>query len=115
MLVEKHESWYNRRNELPEVTAVPAMMNVHRVAELAKIALTPGEETRLSAEMADILSFARQLELLDLQGVEQTQHILDITNVLRADAVRPCLSQETLLSAAPARVDAYIAVPRTVE
>lgn len=94
---------------------MPDLMNVRRVAELAKIDLTPEEEVRLSAEMADILAFARQLELLDLQDVEQTQHILGITNVLREDVVQPCLSQEAVLSAAPAREDAYIAVPRTVE
>ena len=94
---------------------MPDLMNVRRVAELAKIALMSEEEVRLSAEMADILTFARQLEQLDLQGVEQTQHILVITNVLREDTVRPCLSPEEVLSAAPARKETYIAVPRTVD
>lgn len=115
MLVKKGETWYNRHNETLEVTPVSEMMNVRRVAELAKIALTEAEEVRLSDEMAGILKFARQLQQLDVEDVPQTQHILDIANVLRADDVQPALEQETVLAAAPAREDAFIAVPRTVE
>lgn len=91
------------------------MMNVRRIAELSKLALTPEEEIRLSKEMAGILEFARQLQQLDVEGVPPTQHVLDMTNVLRADEVRPSLPHEAVLNAAPARADVYIAVPRTVE
>lgn len=115
MLVKKCETWYNRHNDMLEVTPVSETMNVRRVAELAKIALTAEEEVRLSGEMKGILEFARQLQQLDVERVPQTQHILDIANVLRADDVQPSLTQDAVLSAAPAREDAFIAVPRTVE
>lgn len=91
------------------------MMNVRRIAELSKLAFTPEEEIRLSKEMAGILDFARQLQQLDVEGVPPTQHVLDLTNVLRADEVCHSLPQEAILNAAPAREDVYIAVPRTVE
>lgn len=91
------------------------IMNVRRIAELSKLALTPEEEIRLSKEMAGILEFARQLQQLDVEGVPPTQHVLDLTNVLRTDESCPSLPQEDILSAAPAREDVYIAVPRTVE
>lgn len=91
------------------------IMNVRRIAELSKLALTPEEEIRLSKEMAGILEFARQLQQLDVEGVPPTQHVLDLTNVLRTDEICPSLPQEDILSAAPARADVYIAVPRTVE
>lgn len=90
-------------------------MNVRRIAELAKIELSAGEEARLSEEMAGILAMAGQLQALDLQGVAPTQHILPVVNVLRQDDAKPCLAQEEILSAAPARLDGCIAVPRTVE
>lgn len=91
------------------------MMSVRRIAELSKLAITQEEELRLAQEMAGILEFARQLQLLDMEGVPATQHALDLTNVLRTDEVQPSMSRETILAAAPARKDVYIAVPRTVE
>ena len=90
-------------------------MNVRRVAELAKLTLSSEEEVRLSADMVQILAFARQLQQLDLSGVPQTQHILDQMNVMREDEGQACLPQETVLDNAPSRADGYINVPRTVE
>ncbi len=90
-------------------------MNVRRVAELARLSLTPEEESRLSREMEGILTFAREIQQIDLTDVPQTRHILPISNVLRADEVRPGLARDTLLAAAPACEEACIAVPRTVE
>ncbi len=91
-------------------------MNVRRIAALAKIRNSPDEEVRLSAEMEDILAFARQLQQLDLTDVPQTQHILDRSNVLRDDVIGDSsLPQEAVLAASPSRDEAYITVPRTVE
>lgn len=90
-------------------------MNVRRVAELAKIALTGQEEVRLQAEMEEILMFARRLQAIDVQNVPETQHILPVVNVLRWDEACPSLPREQILAAAPAREDVFMAVPRTVE
>lgn len=94
---------------------MPDMMNVRRMAELSKLSLTEEEEFRLSREMEGILKFARQLQRLDVEGVPPTQHILDLTNVLRGDEIQLSMPQESILSAAPDREEAYISVPRTVE
>lgn len=94
---------------------MPDTMNVRRAAELAKIAITPEEERRLSCEMAEILALARQLQQVDMTDVPQTQHILPQVNVFRPDEVKEGLPQEAVLSAAPAKADEYIAVPRAVE
>ena len=94
---------------------VSEQMNVRRVAELAKLSITDAEEARLSAEMEEILRFARQIQQLDVAEVPQTQHIADRRNGMRADEVRPGMLQEEVLAAAPSRVDVYIPVPRTVE
>lgn len=90
-------------------------MNVRSLARLARLAFAPEEEERLGREMEDILAFARQLQDLDVAHVPPTQHVLELHTVLREDDVRPSLSREAILAAAPCRVDAYIAVPRTVE
>ncbi len=90
-------------------------INIRQIAALAKLSVTPAEEERLSREMEAILAFGRQLQELPLEGVPQTQHILDQHAVLRTDAVQPGLPSCAVLEAAPARLDEYIAVPRTVE
>lgn len=94
---------------------MPDQMNVRRVAELAKIALTSEEEARMSVDMEGILVLARQLQSLDTTDVPQTQHVLEIRNVFREDALQAPLAQSELLDAAPAKLECYIAVPRTVE
>ena len=90
-------------------------MNIRQVAELAKLSLTPHEEARMKAEMQGILALARQLQQLDLENIPATQHILPLVNVMREDVVQPSMEREQILSAAPARMDDFIAVPRTVE
>lgn len=90
-------------------------INVRRIAELARLSLTPEEENRLALEMESVVAFARDLQFADVTDVPQTQHILPIRNVLRPDEVRPGLSREAILAAASACEEDYIAVPRTVE
>ncbi len=94
---------------------MPENMNIRNVAALAKIALNPEEEARLAPEMERILVFARQLQAIGVDGVPPTQHVLPLCNVFRADDGQPCLSRDAILSAAPAREENCIAVPRTVE
>lgn len=91
------------------------MMNVRRIGELAKLALSESEEVRLAADMAGILAFARQLQSAGVDGAPQTQHILQTANVLRADVEQPSMPRKDVISAAPACAEEYIAVPRAVE
>ena len=90
-------------------------MNIRRIAEMAKLSVTAEEEKRLSGELEAILAFGRQLQETPLADVPQTQHILDRHTALRKDTVQPGLSAAAVLEAAPARLDEFIAVPRTVE
>lgn len=90
-------------------------MNVRRVAELARLYVSPDEEARLSAEMDGILALARQLQQLEVSDVPEMQHMMSLNNVFREDVPQPCLTKEVILNAAPARVDDLIAVPRAVE
>lgn len=90
-------------------------MNVRRVAELARLYVSPDEEARLSAEMEGILALARQLQQLEVSDVPEMQHMMSLNNVFREDVPQPCLTKEVILNAAPVRVDDLIAVPRAVE
>ena len=86
--------------------------DVEHVAQLARLALTEGEITSLTGELAAILDYAAEVSALDTEGVEPTAHPLPLVNVLRADDVRPCLERDEVLAAAPAVEDGRFRVPR---
>ncbi len=89
--------------------------DVKYVAHLARIALTPAEETKLSAQLAGILGYIEKLKEVDVTGVEPTAHAVPLVNVTRPDAVRPSLSNEDALRNAPAKANGLFIVPKIVE
>ena len=89
--------------------------NIKYVAHLARIALTPEEETKLSAQLGGVLSYIEKLRELDVSGVEPTAHAVPLANVTRPDATGDCLSQEEALKNAPASANGLFIVPKIVE
>ena len=90
-------------------------MTLRQTAELAKLALGPAEEARMTQEIAEILRFARQLSALDLTDVPVSAHVAPLCNVLRDDQPSPSLTREEVLGSAPAHTGDCIAVPRAVD
>jgi aspartyl-tRNA(Asn)/glutamyl-tRNA(Gln) amidotransferase subunit C len=90
---------------------------VRRIAALARLRLEPGEEARLAGELSAILDYVRQLESLDVSGVEPMTHALAAGEEarLRPDEVRPGLPPERALANAPAREGTCFKVPRIIE
>lgn len=89
--------------------------DVKYVAHLARISLTPVEETKLSAQLAGILGYIEKLKEVDVTGVEPTAHAVPLVNVTRPDEVRPSLSNEDALRNAPAKANGLFIVPKIVE
>lgn len=90
-------------------------IDVKYVAHLARISLTPDEETKLAAQLGGILGYIEKLKELDITGVEPTAHAVPLVNVTRADEVRPSLSHEDALRNAPAQAGGLFIVPKIVE
>lgn len=88
---------------------------IQTVANLARLNLTEGEKEKLTTEMAGILAYVDKLNELDTEGVEPTQHVLDISNVLREDVTGPSFPREKILANAPSREDGCFKVPKVVE
>jgi aspartyl-tRNA(Asn)/glutamyl-tRNA(Gln) amidotransferase subunit C len=89
---------------------------VRRIAALARLRLSPEEETRLAGELSAILDYVRQLEELDVSGVEPMTHALASGETpFREDAVVPGLSPDEALANAPARAGNCFQVPRIIE
>jgi aspartyl-tRNA(Asn)/glutamyl-tRNA(Gln) amidotransferase subunit C len=89
--------------------------NIHYVARLARIALTPEEEERLGAQLGNILGYIAKLREVDVSGVEPMSHAFPLTNVMRPDVAEPSLTQEEALRNAPARASGLFVVPKIVE
>ena len=88
---------------------------VDHVARLARLDLSDAERQRMQAELSQILEHADKIQELDLDKVEPTAHALPLRNVMRADEVRPSLSQERALANAPEVEDGRFKVPRIIE
>ncbi len=89
--------------------------DVKYVAHLARLNLTPEEETKLGAQLGNILGYIEKLNEVDVSGVEPTAHAFPIINVWRADEIKPSLTNEEALQNAPAKANGLFVVPKIVE
>jgi aspartyl-tRNA(Asn)/glutamyl-tRNA(Gln) amidotransferase subunit C len=84
---------------------------VLHVAKLARLRLADDEVDRMAGELSKILEHVETMNELDLEGVEPTSHVVDLTNVLREDVPRDGLDKETALAQAPDAADGGFRVP----
>ncbi len=75
--------------------------DVARIAALAHLQLTDEEKETFRKQLAEILTFAEQVQALDTTGVEATAHVNARHSVEREDAPRPSLPVEAAVSNAP--------------
>lgn len=84
---------------------------VLHVAKLARLKVSDDEVDRIAEELSKILDHVETMNELDLEGVEPTSHVVDLTNVLREDVPRPGLPREKALEQAPDAADGGFRVP----
>jgi aspartyl-tRNA(Asn)/glutamyl-tRNA(Gln) amidotransferase subunit C len=89
--------------------------NIHYVAKLARIELSPAEEEKLGAQMGNILGYIAKLKEVDVTGVEATAHAFPLVNVTRPDVAGEPLPHEEALANAPSRSGGLFVVPKIVE
>jgi aspartyl-tRNA(Asn)/glutamyl-tRNA(Gln) amidotransferase subunit C len=85
---------------------------VEHVARLARLALRDDEIESLTIQLGSILDHVAQVSALDTREVPPTAHPLPLVNVLRPDVVRPSLSRDEVLAAAPDAEEGRFRVPR---
>jgi len=90
-------------------------IDIKYVAHLARLALTPDEETKFGAQLGTVLGYVEKLKEVDVSGVEPTAHAVPLVNVTRADEVRPSMSNEDALRNAPLQANGLFMVPKIVE
>jgi len=88
---------------------------VKQVALLARLRLEGQTLTQAAAQLDEILQYVQQLCAVNTTGVPPTSHVLALTNVMRADEPQPSLSQQAVVSLAPAAHPPFIKVPKVIE
>lgn len=76
---------------------------VHKVAHLARLDLTPEEEEQFTTQLSSILEYFEQLSELDTSAVEPTARAIDVSNVTRHDQLQVYDNRDMLLESAPDR------------
>jgi aspartyl-tRNA(Asn)/glutamyl-tRNA(Gln) amidotransferase subunit C len=92
--------------------------DIRRVAELANLALTEDEISRMAKDLSGILTHVDELNELDTSGVEPMSQVLfdaEDTATLREDRERPPLSNHDALANAPVAGAGYFKVPKVIE
>lgn len=84
---------------------------VRHVAMLARLGLEPGEEEFYAEQLSGILGHIDRLQELDTEAIPPTAQVVEVTNELREDEPRPCLTQEQALANAPAAREGFFRVP----
>jgi aspartyl-tRNA(Asn)/glutamyl-tRNA(Gln) amidotransferase subunit C len=85
---------------------------VHKVALLARLELTPAEEEQYAGQMSSILNYFEQLSELDTTDVEPTTRAIDMSNITRDDNQSVYPNLEGIYEAAPDRETDFFKVPR---
>jgi aspartyl-tRNA(Asn)/glutamyl-tRNA(Gln) amidotransferase subunit C len=75
--------------------------DVERIAALAHLDLTDEEKQLFRQQLADILSYAEQLQAIDTTGVPATAHVNASPNAGREDEPRPSLTIADAIGNAP--------------
>lgn len=91
-----------------------SVQDVRKIAHLAKLHFSETEEEHLTGELNEILHYMEQLNELDTEHVEPLYHVLELSNVLRKDVIKPSLPQEQALQNAPLSGDGFFKVPKVL-
>jgi aspartyl-tRNA(Asn)/glutamyl-tRNA(Gln) amidotransferase subunit C len=89
--------------------------DISYVAELARIELTPQESEKFQRQLGTILESVKQLQKLELDGIEPTAHSFPVYNIWRIDEEKKSLPVEIALKNAPNHTNDLILMPKIVD
>ena len=93
--------------------------DVSRIANLARLALTPDEEPVMLAQLNGFFSIVEQMGAVDTSGIEPLytplSAVQDVQLRLREDAVTESNQRAANQRSAPAVEDGLFLVPRVIE
>jgi aspartyl-tRNA(Asn)/glutamyl-tRNA(Gln) amidotransferase subunit C len=85
---------------------------VHKVAHLARLEITPEEEALFANQLSSILEYFEQLSELDTTNIPPTTRAIDISNITRSDVREVYRDRDFLLQEAPQTEGDFFRVPQ---
>jgi aspartyl-tRNA(Asn)/glutamyl-tRNA(Gln) amidotransferase subunit C len=85
---------------------------VAHLARLARLAVTDAELDMFAGQLDVILGAVARVGEVAADDIPPTSHAVPLENVFRPDELRPSLTQEQVLSGAPAAEEGRFRVPR---
>ncbi len=85
---------------------------VKKVANLARLDITPEEEEQFTTQLNSILDYFDQLSELDTDDVAPTTRAIKTSNITRRDRLQPFTDRQALLDCAPEQEGDYFRVPK---
>ncbi|MBF0309068.1 MAG: Asp-tRNA(Asn)/Glu-tRNA(Gln) amidotransferase subunit GatC [Magnetococcales bacterium] len=91
------------------------VQQVRHVASLARLAITPEEETLYSGQLSRILQLMEELNQLPTDGVPPMSHAVAVRMPERDDVVTNGNNRDALLANAPEAEEGHFRVPKIIE
>ncbi len=92
-----------------------SLEQIARIANLARLEVTPDEAAALQQQLNGILAMVDQMSSVDTSGVEPMSHPQQAMQRMRDDRVTEPDERESFQSIAPAVEDGLYLVPKVIE
>lgn len=89
--------------------------DVLKVAALARLKLTDAEVDDCTSKLGSVLAYIDSLSEVNTDDIEPMVHAVELSNVFRADEVKPSLPREAALSNAPKTDGQFFLVPQILD
>jgi len=94
---------------------VLSLEQIARIANLARLEVTPGEAAALQQQLNGILAMVDEMGSVDTSGVEPMSHPQQAMQRMREDRVTESDERASFQSIAPAVEDGLYLVPKVIE
>ena len=92
-----------------------SLEQIARIANLARLEVTPGEAAALQQQLNGILAMVDEMGSVDTSGVEPMSHPQQAMQRMREDRVTESDERASFQSIAPAVEDGLYLVPKVIE
>ena len=88
---------------------------IKKIAQLARLELTPEEESRYAEEISAVLDYMKILNEVDTKNIEPTAQVTGLKNIIRTDEAKKCSANKKLIGQMPKVYANELSVPGVFE
>lgn len=88
---------------------------IKKIAQLARLSLTPAEENRYAETISAVLEYMKILNEVDTTTIEPTAQVTGLKNIVRKDEIKKCSANKKLIGQMPKVYANELSVPGVFE